>query len=46
MGKIAAQVFLEQVKGSLSLTIEKKVVLSPELIIRDSSDRSAVKVYV
>lgn len=46
MGKIAAQVFLEQVKGSLSLTIEKKVVLSPELIIRNSSDRSAVKVYV
>lgn len=39
MGKIAAQVFLEQVKGNESLSIEKKVVLSPELIIRDSSSR-------
>ncbi|WP_455170239.1 LacI family DNA-binding transcriptional regulator [Aegicerativicinus sediminis] len=39
MGKIAAQVFLEQVNGSKELTIEKKVVLSPELIARESSNR-------
>ncbi|AVR45651.1 LacI family transcriptional regulator [Christiangramia fulva] len=39
MGKIAAQVFLEQVKGKQTLTIEKKVVLTPELCIRDSSNR-------
>ncbi|MCM4158181.1 LacI family DNA-binding transcriptional regulator [Gramella sp. AN32] len=39
MGKIAAQVFLEQVKGDQALSIEKKVVLSPELFIRDSSSR-------
>ena len=45
MGKIAAQVFLEQVDSTQKLTIEKKVVLSPELVVRDSSDRSAGKVY-
>lgn len=39
MGKIAAQVFLEQVKGKQTLTIEKKVVLAPELCIRNSSNR-------
>lgn len=39
MGKIAAQVFLEQVKGKQTLTIEKKVVLTPELCIRNSSNR-------
>lgn len=39
MGKIAAQVFLEQVKGDKALSIEKKVVLTPELFIRDSSSR-------
>ncbi len=39
MGKIAAQVFLEQIKGSQTITIEKKVVLAPELYIRDSSNR-------
>lgn len=39
MGKIAAEVFLEQVKGDKTLSIEKKVVLSPELRIRNSSDR-------
>jgi len=40
MGKIAAQVFLEQIKGSQTITIEKKVVLAPELYIRDSSNRN------
>jgi len=40
MGKIAAQVFLEQIKGSQTITIEKKVVLAPELYIRNSSNRN------
>ncbi|NJW52113.1 LacI family DNA-binding transcriptional regulator [Salinimicrobium oceani] len=44
MGKIAAQVFLEQVDSTEKLTIEKKVVLSPELMVRNSSDRSLLKV--
>ncbi len=44
MGKIAAQVFLEQVKGNQALSIEKKVVLSPELVIRDSSSRKSLNV--
>ena len=39
MGKIAAQVFLEQVKENKTLSIEKKVVLPPELMIRESSSR-------
>ncbi|MCG9972887.1 LacI family DNA-binding transcriptional regulator [Christiangramia crocea] len=39
MGKIAAQVFLEQVKKNSTLSIEKKVVLPPELLIRESSSR-------
>lgn len=39
MGKIAAEVFLEQIEGKQTLTIEKKVVLTPELCIRASSDR-------
>jgi len=39
MGKIAAQVFLEQIEGSQTLTAEKQVVLTPELYIRDSSNR-------
>lgn len=39
MGKIAAEVFLEQVMGGNISTIEKKVVLSPELCDRDSSNR-------
>ncbi|WBL24725.1 LacI family DNA-binding transcriptional regulator [Zunongwangia sp. HGR-M22] len=39
MGKIAAQVFLEQTKESQPLTTEKKVVLAPELYVRDSSNR-------
>lgn len=41
MGKIAAEVFLEQIEGKQNLTIEKKVVLAPELCIRASSDRKA-----
>ncbi len=39
MGKIAAEVFLEQIQGSQTLTIEKKVVLKPGLRIRNSSKR-------
>ncbi len=37
MGKIAAQVFLEQVSSSSELKIEKKIVLTPKLHIRKSS---------
>ncbi|PKD16581.1 LacI family transcriptional regulator [Salegentibacter salinarum] len=40
MGKIAAQVFLEQMGENKKVSIEKKVVLTPELIIRESSNRS------
>jgi LacI family transcriptional regulator len=40
MGKIVAQVFLEQIKGSQTITLEKKVVLAPELYIRNSSNRN------
>jgi LacI family transcriptional regulator len=39
MGKIAAQVFLEQINNTENVVIEKKVVLNPELIIRQSSSR-------
>lgn len=39
MGKIAAQVFLEQIQNSDSSKIEKKVVLNPQLLIRKSSSR-------
>lgn len=39
MGKIAAQVFMEQINNTDNIVIEKKVVLNPELIIRDSSTR-------
>ena len=38
MGKIAAQVLLEQMENT-EVAIEKKVVLNPELIIRESSSR-------
>ncbi|WP_053976690.1 LacI family DNA-binding transcriptional regulator [Mangrovimonas xylaniphaga] len=37
MGKITAQVFLEQVNNTNNVKVEKKVVLSPELMIRKSS---------
>ncbi|TQI69316.1 LacI family transcriptional regulator [Gramella sp. Hel_I_59] len=43
MGKIAAQVFLEQVKEKKNLSIEKKVVLPPELFIRETSSRNLVQ---
>lgn len=39
MGKIAAEVFLEQVNGVKNLSIEKRVVLTPELCLRASSSR-------
>jgi LacI family transcriptional regulator len=39
MGKTTAKVFLEQVKDS-KVKIEKKVVLSPTLKVRKSSNRS------
>lgn len=43
MGKIAAQVFLEQVNGNQKFSIEKKVVLPPELVIRSSSSRKLLE---
>lgn len=39
MGKMAANVFLEQLKNTDSVKIEKKVVLTTELLIRKSSSR-------
>jgi LacI family transcriptional regulator len=39
MGKMAANVLLEQIKNSDSIKIEKKVVLTTELLIRKSSSR-------
>ncbi|SDS65599.1 LacI family DNA-binding transcriptional regulator [Gramella sp. MAR_2010_147] len=42
MGKIAAQVFLEQVQEDKTISIEKRVVLPPELFIRDSSNRKLI----
>lgn len=41
MGKISAQVFLEEANNSKKIKSEKQVVLSPELIIRDSSLKSS-----
>lgn len=46
MGKIAAQVFLEQMNENQKVSIEKKVVLTPELIVRESSNRSAQQMSV
>lgn len=43
MGKIAAQVFLEQINGKHKITIEKRVVLPPKLYIRKSSSRIATE---
>jgi LacI family transcriptional regulator len=40
MGKIAASVLLEQIKNTSSIKIEKKVVLTTELLIRKSSSRN------
>mgnify|MGYP000032360868 CR=1 FL=1 len=42
MGRMAAKVFLEQVENN-DVKIEKKVVLEPKLIIRDSSFRKKAK---
>lgn len=39
MGKVAAQVFMEQIKNTDNSKIEKKVVLNAELLIRKSSSR-------
>jgi LacI family transcriptional regulator len=39
MGKMTAKVFLEQVNNKEKVTIEKKVVLEPELIIRKSTQK-------
>lgn len=40
MGKMAAKVFLEQITNTDNIRIEKKVVLKPELQIRQSSTRN------
>lgn len=40
MGKMAAQVLLEQINNTESFKIEKKVVLNSELLIRKSSSRN------
>ena len=42
MGKMAAKVLLEQMKNQNSLKIEKKVVLTTELLIRKSSSRNNI----
>ena len=39
MGRMAAKVFLEQVNNPESIKIEKKVVLKPKLLIRESSSK-------
>ncbi|WP_066225841.1 LacI family DNA-binding transcriptional regulator [Formosa haliotis] len=39
MGRLSARVFLEEINNSKRIRSEKKVVLEPELIIRQSSDR-------
>lgn len=44
MGKTAAQVFLEQVEGKHS--IHRKVLLSPELVIRESSTKLSINKMV
>lgn len=40
MGKIAAEVFIEQIDGGNTSTIEKKIILTPELCVRNSSNRN------
>lgn len=44
MGKIAAQVFLEQMDDHKKISIEKKVVLTPELMVRESSNRQSIPI--
>lgn len=39
MGKLAAKVFLEKIKGAKDFKIEKKVILTPKLHIRKSSSK-------
>ncbi|MBD0830843.1 LacI family DNA-binding transcriptional regulator [Aestuariibaculum sediminum] len=43
MGRLTAQVFLEEVNSDKRVTSEKQVVLTPELIVRKSSLRTPVK---
>jgi LacI family transcriptional regulator len=40
MGKMTAKVFLEQVRNSDTIKIEKKVILKPKLLIRKSSSKN------
>lgn len=40
MGKMAAKVFMEQINNTDNIKIEKKVVLKPELQVRQSSTRN------
>jgi len=42
MGRIAAQVFLEEVTNSKKVKTEKQVILTPELMIRKSSLKSSI----
>lgn len=42
MGRITAQVFLEEVNNGKKIQSEKHVVLSPELMVRQSSKRDSV----
>ncbi|AUS04347.1 LacI family DNA-binding transcriptional regulator [Pseudotamlana carrageenivorans] len=44
MGKLAAEVFLEEVNNSKNIRSQKKVVLDPQLIIRQSSLREAIPI--
>lgn len=44
MGRLSAKVFLEEVSNNKRIKSEKQVVLSPELIIRKSSQKSTVQV--
>lgn len=46
MGRITAQVFLEEVNNDKKIKTEKKVILTPELIIRQSSRKSQEVVSV
>lgn len=41
MGRISAQVFLEEINNGAKIKTEKQVVLTPELIVRKSSSKSA-----
>jgi LacI family transcriptional regulator len=43
MGTMAAKVFLEQINNTDNVKIEKKVVLTPKLFVRDSSTKDLEK---